>query len=122
MNLSRDQLKFLIVDDNNEMRRTLARYIRREGDEIYECNDGSDAPALYQQYRPDWVLMDINMKHVSGIEATEHIVAADPNARVIIVTDYGDKFFRRAASEAGALGFISKENLSELQSIIRKEP
>ncbi len=116
------QLKFLIVDDNSEMRQTLARYIRLEGDEVYECADGSDAVAMYQAHQPDWVLMDINMKRVGGIEATERILGANPNARVIIVTDYGDKFFRRAAEQAGARGFITKENLSELQSIIRKKP
>jgi len=120
MNLSSEQLKFLIVDDNSEMRQTLARYIKREGDEIYECDDGSDALALYQQHRPDWVLMDINMKRVGGIKATENILASDPGAKVIVVTDYGDKFFRRAASQAGAHSFITKENLSELQSIIRE--
>ena len=118
MNLSSAGLKFLIVDDNSEMRQTLARYIRAEGDEIYECDDGSEAPALYQKLRPDWVLMDINMKRVGGIEATAKILGSDPGARVIIVTDYGDKFFRRAAQEAGARYFITKENLAELPSIV----
>ncbi len=115
------QLKFLIVDDNSEMRQTLARYIKLDGDEIYECADGADALAMYQRHRPDWVLMDINMKRVGGIEATEKILGADPNARIIIVTDYGDRFFRRAAEQSGARDFITKENLSELQSIIRKK-
>jgi len=118
MNIASDRLKFLIVDDNSEMRQTLARYIRAEGDEIYECDDGGDAPALYRQHRPDWVFMDINMKRVGGIEATERILGSDPNAKVVIVTEYGDKFFRRAAQEAGACHFITKENLGDLRSII----
>ncbi len=117
-----DPVKFLIVDDNSEMRQTLARYIKREGDEIFECDDGGEALAMYQRHRPDWVLMDINMKRVGGIEATEHILAADPAAKVNVVTDYGDKFFRRAASGAGARGFITKEDLSELPSIVRNKP
>ena len=112
------QLKFLIVDDNSEMRQTLARYIRSEGDEIYECEDGGDAPAMYQKHRPDWVLMDINMKRVGGIEATEKIVRTNPGAKVIIVTDYGDKFFRRAAQEAGAAHFVTKENLGDLRKLL----
>ncbi len=117
-----EQVKFLIVDDNSDMRQTLARYIKNEGDEILECDDGADALALYQLHQPDWVLMDINMKRVGGIEATQNILAAHPNAKIIIVTDYGDKFFRKAASDAGAHGFITKEDLAELQSIIRNGP
>lgn len=115
-----EHVKFLIVDDNSEMRQTLARYVRHEGDEIYECGDGSDALAMYRRHKPDWVLMDINMKQVGGIEATERILAADPGAKVIIVTDYGDKFFRRAAQEAGAHSFLTKEELTELQTIVRR--
>ncbi len=80
------------------MRQTLARYIKREGDEIVECEDGSDAPAMYHLHRPDWVLMDISMKRVGGIEATQNILTTHPNANIVIVTDYGDKFFRRATT------------------------
>jgi len=119
MNPNSDELKYLIVDDNQSMRQTIGRILCKDGDEIIECDDGKDATAMYRQYRPDWVLMDINMKEVGGIEATENILVVDPKARIIMVTDFGDRFFRKAAQEAGALGFISKENLSELHAIIR---
>ncbi len=114
-------LKFLIVDDNSGMRETLKRFVMKPADEVIECGDGRDALKLYQQHQPDWVLMDINMKEVNGIEATVSITSSDPTAKVIIVTDYGDKSFRRAAKEAGAHSFVAKENLSELESIIRKK-
>jgi two-component system, NarL family, response regulator DegU len=117
-----EQLKFLIVDDNKMIRETLIRFIKHDGDEILECEDGKNVVALYQNHQPDWVLMDINMKEVNGIEATERIVAHDPHAKVLIVTDYGDRFFRKAAKDAGAYGFITKEDLSELQSIVRMKP
>jgi len=114
------ELKFLIVDDNSGMRETLKKFVTLQGDEVIECDDGKDALSLYQQHRPDWVLMDIRMKGISGIEATKSIVSSDLNAKVIIVTDYGDRSFQRAAKEAGAYNFVPKENLSELESIIRK--
>ncbi|HEY6951228.1 MAG TPA: response regulator transcription factor [Bacteroidota bacterium] len=116
--MQRDDLKFLIVDDNPSMRQTIGRIIRREGDEIFECDDGKDAAAMYRQHRPDWVFMDINMKEVGGIEATGQILEEDSHARVVVVTDYGDKFFRKAATDAGASAFVSKENIFELKSII----
>jgi DNA-binding NarL/FixJ family response regulator len=113
-----DDLKFLIVDDNPSMRQTIGRIIVQEGDEMIECEDGKNAAALYRQHRPDWVMMDINMKEVGGIEATEQILQADSHARVVIVTEYGDRFFRKAAQDAGAAAFVSKENIFELKNII----
>ncbi len=103
------------------MRRTIGRIISREGDEVIECDDGKDAAAMYRQHHPDWVLMDINMKELGGIEATEQILQADAHARVVIVTDYGDRFFRKAAQDAGAAAFVSKENIFELKNIIGRE-
>ena len=116
-----EDLKFLIVDDNPSMRQTIGRIISREGDEIIECDDGKDAASMYRQHRPDWVMMDINMKEVGGIDATEQILRTDANARVVIVTDYGDKFFKKAAKDAGAAAFVSKENIFELKDIIGRE-
>ena len=113
-------MTFLIVDDNETMRKTIKKVIARDGDEFIECSDGKDVLPLYEQHHPDWVLMDIGMKEVTGIEATESILAADPNAKVIIVTDYGDKFFQKAAKEAGAKDFVLKENLFDIETIIRK--
>jgi DNA-binding NarL/FixJ family response regulator len=112
-------LKFLIVDDNEAMRDTLRRMIAHKGDVVFDCADGSDALSKYRRHRPEWVLMDIKMKNMGGIEATKDILAFDPKAKVVIVTDYGDKFFRRAALSAGASGFVQKENLAELDKILR---
>lgn len=116
-----DELKFLIVDDNHFMRQTIGRIVHRDGDEVIECGDGKEAASLYQLHRPDWVFMDINMKEVGGIEATEQILRADSNAKVVIVTDYGDRFFRKAAEQAGAAAFVSKEDIFELKHIIGRE-
>lgn len=111
-------MKILIVDDNRTMRRTIGTLVKGEGDEVIECEDGEDALPLYEQHRPDWVLMDISMKHMNGLEATERIRKADPGARVVIVTEYDDRFFHRAARRAGAFAFISKENLGSIKELI----
>jgi two-component system, response regulator, stage 0 sporulation protein F len=112
-------LIFLVVDDNRSMRETLTRFIKEEADRILECGDGKEAIDLYVRHRPDWVLIDIRMDGMNGIEATARIVESDPAAKVIIVTEYGDRFFRRAAKEAGAIGFVTKEDLAELRTIVR---
>ncbi len=119
--MTEPELKFLIVDDNSGMRETLKKFVTLQGDEVIECDDGKDALSLYQHHHPDWVLMDIRMKGIGGIEATKNIVTSDLNAKVIIVTDYGDRSFQKAAKEAGAHSYVLKENLSELESIIREK-
>src|SRR5207249_2037467 len=101
----------MIVDDNPEMRRLMRRTLASVASEIVECEDGIEAFEAYARWRPDWVLMDIELERGDGITATRQIKAAFPEARVIIVTSHGDEPLRAAASEAGACGYVLKENL-----------
>jgi CheY-like chemotaxis protein len=113
-----DKMMILIVDDHAEMRRLIGRVIGDLADEIRECRDGAEALAAYDALRPDWVLMDIEMPVMDGLTATREIVAAFPEAKVIIVTKHDDPAMREAAGRAGARGFVWKENLYELRSVI----
>jgi NarL family two-component system response regulator LiaR len=115
-----EQMKVLIVDDNEKIRELVREYLPASVDQIYECADGSEAFALYEKYLPDWVLMDISMKEVDGITATRQIIAAFPQARIVIVTDYNEGELRRAAYEAGASQYVVKENLLYILEILPK--
>ena len=108
-------MKVLIVEDNRAMRELMKRMVEDLVDSFCECSDGQDAPAAYPMDRPDWVLMDIRMKEVDGLAATEQIVKAWPGARVLIVTGYNDASLREAARQAGACGYVLKENLLEVR-------
>ncbi len=112
------QRTILIIDDNPQMRRTLRALLSDLAPVCYECGDGSAALAAYQQYRPDWVLMDLKLAGTDGLTVTAALRAADPVARVLIVTTYDDPPLREAALEAGACGFVLKENLFELRSLL----
>lgn len=83
--------------------------------DIYECPDGKDALSVYEAHHPDFVLMDISMQELDGIAATRQIVAADPAAHVIIVTNFDDDLMREAARTAGARGYVLKDNLLEVR-------
>jgi CheY-like chemotaxis protein len=107
-------LNLLIVDDNAAVRRLIAGIVTPFADEIRECADGAEALSAYSARRPDLVLMDIRMDGVDGIEATRRIKAADPTARIIIVTDYDDDALRQAAMREGACGYSLKDNLLDL--------
>jgi CheY-like chemotaxis protein len=115
---SRGALNFLIVDDNAGMRRLIADIVLPFAGQIRECADGWDALSAYTAQRPDLVLMDVHMRKVNGIEATRRIRAADPGARIIIVTNYDDDALRQAAMREGACGYTLKDNLLDLVRLL----
>jgi len=107
----------LIVDDSEPMRRALRACLSDLGVEIAECSDGAEVISAYAAHRPAWVLMDIEMGGMDGLMATRRLLAAWPEARVVIVTNYDDEWLRVEAQAAGACGYILKENMLEVRQL-----
>jgi len=112
-------MKLLLVDDSERMRTVIRTICSSSFDDVVECSDGTEAVNAYNESPPDWVIMDIKMKEMDGIEATEKILSSNPDARVIIVSQYNDETTIDAAIKAGAVGFVSKENLSKVIDLIK---
>jgi CheY-like chemotaxis protein len=108
-------MKLLIVEDNPAVRRVLKTVVAPLADDIRECANGDEAVAIYRAEHPDFVLMDINLGDTNGIAATRQIKAFDPQARIIIVTNYDESDLREEAQQAGACGYVLKENLFEVR-------
>jgi CheY-like chemotaxis protein len=116
------EMKLLIVEDNPEMRRMIRAVVADLAEAVAECGDGEEAVAAYaaeQFSRDDRVLMDLQMPRVGGLEATRRIRAAFPDAQIIIVTQHDDPYWRAAATQAGACGYVLKENLLELRQMLQ---
>ena len=113
-------MKILIVEDNAAVRRVIASILAPLASTIAECSDGGDALIAYETSRPDVVLMDIAMRRCDGLAATAAILAVDPAARVVIVTNYADASLREAATRAGACGYLLKEHLTDLPAVLRQ--
>ena len=64
----------MIVDDNEDVRFFLRSLFEDKAEEIIECSNGLTAVELYNEHQPDVVLMDIEMKTMDGITATEKII------------------------------------------------
>jgi DNA-binding NarL/FixJ family response regulator len=111
-------MNVLIVEDNEAMRRAMRDLLGGSVDCFFECADGCEAFALYAEHRPDWVLMDIEMRRMDGISATQQITAAFPDSRIAIVTNYDDEDLREAARQAGAREYFVKENLIDVRRIL----
>ena len=112
-------MKILIAEDNPSVRRLLRRAVQQIATEIWECGDGVEAVAAYSEHLPDLVLLDVRMPIMDGLTATRQIRKANPQARIIIVTDCDDEETREAASEAGASGYALKQDLTTLEALIR---
>jgi CheY-like chemotaxis protein len=112
-------MRLLIVDDSPGIHRVIKSIVADLADEIFECTEGPQALAAYLACRPDVVLMDFAMAGVDGLAATRLIIQTDPAARIIMVTNYDVAELRDAAREAGACGFVLKENLFELRRLLQ---
>lgn len=114
-------MKIMIVDDHSDMRRMLKSVVAiaaKQPVEIIECADGNDAVAQYERQHPDYVLMDVQMEPTNGFIATERIIQNDPKASVIFVTSHNTSAFRTKAKLLRAKGFVTKDNLSELDQLL----
>ncbi|HXS65727.1 MAG TPA: response regulator transcription factor [Streptosporangiaceae bacterium] len=75
-----------------------------------EAADGNTAIATVAAVRPQVVLMDLNMPHCDGVEATRRIRADHPQTRVVVLTTYSDDESIVAALQAGAVGYLTKDS------------
>ena len=112
-------MKILIVEDNQPFREEMIRLIKKEEDEIYQCDDGIYVESLYEAIKPDVVLMDIKMKEMSGLEASKNLNEKHPEAKIIIVTNFNEEKIRQAALQNGAKAFLPKENLTQLNQLLK---
>lgn len=103
--------KIIIIDDHQLFREGVKRILDFEDtfEVVAEGDDGSEALRLYENHRPDIVLMDINMPIKSGIEATQELIAHFPEAKVIMLSIHDDETFVSTALKTGASGYMLKE-------------
>src|SRR5690242_20595474 len=112
-------MKVLVVEENSAVRGVIRQLVAAPGTWIQECVDSADAIAAYSAGRPDFVIMDIGMKNLDGIAVSKKIKAMDPAARIVLVSDYDDAAMRERARQAGACGYVLKDNLLEVTGLLR---
>ena len=112
----------LLVDDHSVVRMGLAAIINIEKDlkVCGEAESGAEAVKLAREMRPDVVVMDFMMPGMDGAEATEAVLRASPESKVLVLTTYGTSVDIARALKSGATGAVTK-NLSndELADAIR---
>ncbi|NPV55167.1 MAG: response regulator transcription factor [Anaerolineae bacterium] len=103
-------IRILLVDDHTILREGIKALLKYYDDvEIAgEADNGIEAIHLYRLLKPDVVLMDIAMPEMNGLEATRTIRLQNPEAKILILTQYEDQHYILPLLQAGAAGYILK--------------
>jgi NarL family two-component system response regulator LiaR len=115
-------IKVLLVDDHEMVRIGVASYLAVQDDieVIGEAENGKVGFEKALELRPDVIMMDLVMDVMDGIESTKKIMAAWPEARILIVTSFIDDEKVYPAIEAGAKSYILKTSTAaEIADAIR---
>ena len=106
-------MRIVLVDDHTLVRAGIRALIEAmEGLQIVaEGANGFEAVALCRQHAPDLVVMDISMREMNGIEATEAVLAACPGTKVLVLSMHAAEEFVRRAMRAGASGYVVKDSV-----------
>ena len=101
--------KILIVDDAMFMRKSIRKILSEGGyANVEEARDGDEAIAMFGEYSPDLVLLDITMPGRSGLEVLEEILRQDEDAAVVMCSAIGQETVIQKAIVMGARDFIVK--------------
>lgn len=104
-------MKIIIIDDDKLVTSSLKTIVEAKG--ITVCaigHSGQDAIEAYQKHQPDVVLMDIRMEGMNGVEASEHILGDDAQAKILFLTTFSDDEYIIKALRLGVKGYILKQN------------
>jgi len=106
-------LSLLLVDDNPRYRQQLARMIGKAcpGSRLYEAGDTAQALRLAVQVKPRLALIDVVLSDEDGILCARRIKAVSQNTRLVLMSAYPDREFRRLGMSAGAVAFIDKKDI-----------
>ena len=108
-------IRVLVADDQSMVRAGFRILLAQEPDleVVAEAADGLEAVDKAARFSPTVVLMDIRMPELDGLQATRRILAADPAARILILTTFDLDEYVYEALRAGASGFVLKDDPPE---------
>lgn len=116
------EIRVLIAEDQQLVRRAFSTMLSIEPDIkiVAQAADGAEAIQLARQWRPDIVLMDLQMPRVGGIGAMKRILEDVPDARIIVLTTFDTDELVFEAISAGAHAYLLKDsNEAEILETIR---
>lgn len=123
-----EKIKLLIVDDHTVVRQGLCALIEEEPTltVIGQATDGEEAVEKAGVLNPDVIVLDLSMPRKDGLQAIKEIIAHNPSARILILSNFSDNHIVIQAIKAGAAGYLHKSSSAEellraIQAVYRGE-
>ena len=106
-------MRCLVIDDNAEARFLSERILRRNGYRAVCVSGGTAALKAATEERFDVALVDLGMPDMSGTDTIRELRKLDGRIRILVVSGFGDRSHILAAIEAGADGYLLKDELGD---------
>lgn len=105
-------LTVLVVDDNPRYRQQLCRLIGKIHPSalLYEAGNAAEALKLGERIQPQLALIDVVLENDDGIQCARRLRTVSPSTRMVVISAYPDREFRRQALSAGAIAFLDKKD------------
>jgi DNA-binding response OmpR family regulator len=103
-----DKIKVLIVEDDNQLRETLAVELTEQGYEVRNAGSGNEAIPITYGVELDLIVLDIKMPYIDGFEVLKFVKGTFPQTKVIVLTAYTDLMNLEKCKNLGADEVIGK--------------
>lgn len=105
------RIKVLIADDHHMVRQGIKQILELENDieVISQASNGEEAVKLAREYKPDVILMDINMPGMNGLQAIEELKKDEYDHRIVVLTIHQDREYLFKTIQLGAEGYVLKD-------------
>lgn len=113
--MNKPKVKIFLVDDHPLVREWLTHLIQQQPD-LVVCGESEDAPHALQEIsitKPDVAVVDISLKHGSGIELIKNIKRLHPGIAMIVLSMHDERLYAERALRAGARGYIMKRETAK---------
>ena len=109
-------MKVAIADDDPIVCSSLATILAATGaaEVPWTANSGEAAMSKYDENVPDMLLIDVQMPGMDGLTASERILHAHPDARILVLTTFADEAYIAKAMEIGTKGYLIKQDVSSV--------
>ncbi|MBQ1328758.1 MAG: response regulator transcription factor [Eubacterium sp.] len=116
-----EKKRIIIIDDDELITMSLKMILQSdtEFEVVAEGHDGSEALPLYEEMKPDIILMDIRMPNMNGLEAAKEVLTKHKEAVILLLTTFSDEEYIVQALKTGVRGYLLKQDYKALPESLR---
>lgn len=105
------KVKLMLVEDNINMRSYLKTILNGSCEVVAESGSGKQAVNLYEKWKPDFVLMDIELEELDGLTAAKAILKSNSEAKIVFLTQYKDQTLKQKIEQMSNAHYFTKEHI-----------